>query len=88
MAEPLPKDPMDAVTEIVMTASPEELVQRIQNAAAIAWRFAGYDGQHHKDWVIDKMLLYVLGEEAYQKFVEMYNHGADPLSRWKTGITP
>lgn len=62
------------------------------NALEIALRYAGNDGAHHKDWVIDQMVRALLGGQsksnqhgsfsmertpAYERFIMEFNAGAN-----------
>lgn len=42
---------------------------RIERAASIAYDFGVFDGEHHKQWVIDQMLRAMLGDAGYCDFV-------------------
>ena len=61
------------------------LAEQIQDAVDVAHRFATIDGEHHKMWVIDQMIRYLLGED-YDNWVEEYNCGG--TYEWNTGIAP
>jgi len=62
-----------------------QLTERIERAVGIAIECAGYDGGHHKQWVIDQMIRELLGDE-YTSFAEGYQEGAE--EPWDTGIAP
>ncbi len=67
------------------------LANRIGKARAIAIRYGGTDGAHHKQWVIDQMVRALYGnEEAYQGFVQIHNMGIDgpDTYEWEEGIAP
>ena len=62
----------------------EELDSRIKEAVEVADDFGGTDGEHHKMWVIDQMVRFLLRTpEAYDAFVK--NRGE---YGWDEGITP
>lgn len=41
---------------------------KIKEAVEIAGEYGEIDGDHHKMWVIDKMVAVLLGEEAYEQW--------------------
>jgi hypothetical protein len=55
----------------------------IDEAIAIAETRAMYDGQHHKQWVIDQMVRALLGED-YDAWVQGYRLE----SEWDVGVAP
>lgn len=57
-----------------------------ERAAALALRYGGIDGSHHKQWLIDQMLRIIAGAD-YSRIVELYN--SDPeYDKWDVGIAP
>lgn len=62
---------------------------RILAAIDIIYSYAGCDGDHHKTWVIDKVVRALLGEK-YEQWVAEYNDGEDGPNtyEWQTGIAP
>jgi len=70
--------------------TPEE---RIQEALRLASDYAGFDGSHHKQWVIDRMVNVLLGGtighdcDEYKAWVEKYNSDED-YTDWDEGIAP
>lgn len=56
-------------------------------ASRVAMRFGMVDGEHHKQWVIDQMLLAILGVEEYLKWVGMMSIDPD-YAPWDRGIAP
>lgn len=66
--------------------------ERISEAVELAYQFAGIDGAHHKQWVIDQMLRKLLEPEEYNDWVLRWEGDADPESdefiEWDTGIAP
>jgi hypothetical protein len=60
---------------------------RAKQAAAIATRFGGIDGSHHKQWVIDQMLRAGLGERGYKEWVTEMNSDPD-YDPWDEGTPP
>ena len=58
--------------------------KRIKHAAEVAEQFAGIDGGHHKQWVIDQMLRAMLGTKGYREFVAKYN-APEEYEDWDKG---
>ena len=56
--------------------------EKIIKAIAIAIEYGGFDGEHHKDWVIDQMVHILAGDEVYQEIIEKYSNS------WNKGIAP
>lgn len=63
----------------------DESSQRILDALDIIEKFAGCDGAHHKQWVIDQVLRALTGE-GYELFVE--HMLCTSCDEWDTGIAP
>ena len=63
--------------------------ERINEAIELAVRYGGFDGDHHKAWVIDQMVR-VLAGERYEQIVREARDGEDgPDSySWETGVAP
>lgn len=59
--------------------------ERIAEALRIAYEDAGYDGAHHKDWVIDQMVRALAGE-GYEAWVKDYEQ--DGEYEWDEGCPP
>jgi hypothetical protein len=57
---------------------PESQDDRVELAIDTAREYGGYDGDHHKKWVIDQMLRHLAGDR-YEQLVPSY---------WKTGVAP
>jgi hypothetical protein len=66
-----------------MTLSKEELnfEKRKENAIEIALSYGVYDGNHHKQWVIDQMLQAICTEEEYKQIIIDYPD-------WEKGVAP
>lgn len=66
--------------------------ERIDNAVAVALRYGGIDGDHHKQWVIDQMIRALLAPAEYDEFVRDSTLGPngepDHYSPWDHGIPP
>ena len=69
--------------------SKAELTHRVSAALAIAQRYGGIDGTHHKEWVIDQMVRCMTGE-FYDVWVACQKRGKDGANTypWPTGIAP
>lgn len=63
--------------------------ERINKAIELAVRYGGFDGDHHKAWVIDQMVR-VLAGERYEQIVREACEGEDgpDTYSWETGIAP
>jgi predicted alpha/beta-fold hydrolase len=63
--------------------------ERIDEAVALAVRYGGIDGAHHKTWVIDQMVRVLAGDE-YQAVVADARAGADGPETydWEIDIAP
>lgn len=70
-----------------MTNKRKMLADRITSALDVAYEWAGVDGGHHQQWVIDQMIRELLGNEAnYSKWVANYENGGE--YEWNAGIAP
>lgn len=56
----------------------------------VAYEYAGVDGAHHKQWVIDQMVRSLIGEDYYSEWVKLYElPGEDGgICTWDIGIAP
>ncbi len=63
--------------------------ERIRQALAVAMRYGGIDGAHHKQWVIDQMVR-TLTAHHYELWVREHNAGDDGPETydWDEGIAP
>ena len=63
--------------------------RKIQQALDIAIEYGGFDGGHHKAWVIDQMVRALTGHE-YNAFVKDVCSGEDgpDTYAWDEGIAP
>lgn len=63
--------------------------EALQERAVLALRHAAaygqIDGEHHKTWVIDRMVRCLLGDD-YAAFIEQWNDGEE--WGWDTGVAP
>lgn len=68
------------------------LQERIAAALSLAEEFGQVDGDHHKAWVIDRMVHALLGsDEDYETWVDAYCYGEEDgfmLYSWDTGVAP
>jgi len=65
--------------------------KRIKKALSLARQYSQIDGDHHKAWVIDQMVLALLGtQKRYDAFVKDYKAGDDGPDTydWNVGIAP
>lgn len=64
-------------------------VKRIAKAVALAIRYGGIDGAHHKAWVIDQMLRILLGGK-YEQAIRESCAGEDGPNTYEhdVGIPP
>jgi hypothetical protein len=58
-------------------------------ALDVAFRYAGFDGGHHKQWVIDQMVRALTGDK-YEEWVAKFKAGEDGPDTygWDEGIAP
>ncbi|WP_326554626.1 hypothetical protein [Micromonospora sp. NBC_01813] len=57
---------------------------QIAEALAIAFKHGGYDGAHHKAWVIDRMVRALTGGEHYAAWIKGYEQ--DGEYEWERGV--
>lgn len=73
--------------------SPEDrMSDAIDEAVAVAERYGGIDGAHHKQWVIDQMLRALMSPARYAEFVRARTVGpkGEPgyYGPWDEGVAP
>jgi hypothetical protein len=63
--------------------------EKIKKAIELAVSFGGIDGSHHKDWVIDQIVMLLAGDD-YDKIVRESCDGEDGPNtyEWSKGIAP
>lgn len=63
--------------------------ERVDAALNIAFSNAGFDGGHHKQWVIDQMIR-ALTQDGYDEWVRNWENGeyGPKTYVWDTGIAP
>lgn len=63
--------------------------ERVRKAIEMIEQYGGYDGGHHKQWVLDQVLRVLLADE-YEAWVAAYEHGGDGAHtyEWETGMAP
>jgi len=59
--------------------------EKIEAAIQLAVTYGGFDGAHHKDWVIDQMVRALAGDR-YAAIVKEAMDGAP--EDWPVGIAP
>ncbi len=66
-----------------------EQTRRIQAALDVACRYGGFDGEHHKIWVIDQMVRELTGV-SYDTVIRGFCNGVAGSGTygWETGIAP
>ena len=66
-----------------------DCAERIFSAIAIAVKFGGINGDHHKAWVIDQMVRKLAGE-SYRSIVDNARSGPDgpETYSWDEGVAP
>ncbi len=64
--------------------------EKEQKVLDLIHEWGGIDGAHHKQWLLDKIVYAVAGEDGYDDWVKNYNDGEDgpDTYRWDTGIAP
>ena len=75
--------------EIGLGMSPNALRQRIHAAVALAVKYGGIDGDHHRAWTIDQMVR-ALTANQYADVVAEAKAGEDgpETYEWDEGIAP
>lgn len=65
------------------------LQHRVGMALELAENYGGFDGAHHKMWVIDQMVRALTGD-GYGAWVRKYQNGEDGPNtyEWDEGIAP
>lgn len=72
------------MTEDTLTAE-----ERIEAAISIAVQYGGFDGAHHKAWVIDQMLRVLAGDGYTDLICEICDGKDGPATySWDKGIAP
>lgn len=63
--------------------------ERITDAIAIAVRYGGIDGDHHKRWTIDQMVRALAGDD-YERIVREAKAGEEgpETYSWDEGVPP
>lgn len=61
--------------------------EKIDAALAVAFQYAGIDGAHHKQWVIDQMVR-ALTSDKYEEWVREYNKPYVPTEKDLCGWEP
>lgn len=64
--------------------------QRLIRIVDMIDEMGAIDGAHHKQWILDQILIVALGTDGYKDFMKYYKHGGtedDPIE-WDKGIAP
>lgn len=63
--------------------------QKIEDALTLIERYGGFDGEHHKTWVIDQVARVLTGDD-YADWVVAMKSGEDgpEAYEWDEGIAP
>lgn len=66
-----------------------EITAKEQAAIDIIVKYGGFDGEHHKDWVLDQVVRILAGSE-YKRIVAEAKFGEDGADtyEWNEGIAP
>ena len=75
-----PKNPFGIDTD-----DPEVLKARMSKAIDLAFQYGNIDGDHHKQWLIDRMLRALLAG-SYRRIIAQVLDEDD--GEWHTGIAP
>ncbi len=66
--------------------------ERIAYAVQFIKMYAYIDGAHHKQWLLDRVLYFLLGAAGYDEWRARYNQQVDvnnePVLPWDPGIAP
>lgn len=95
MPEPQPVDLPDPENESLNTEEglsqflTVNTIEGAEEALRLAFENGGYDGAHHKMWVIDQMCRALTGEN-YDSFIAHAKQGEDgpETYEWDEGIAP
>jgi hypothetical protein len=62
---------------------------RVERALDLIQRYGGFDGGHHKQWVLDQVVR-ALTEDGYGAWVADFENGEDGphTYEWDKGIAP
>ena len=69
----------------------ENLRLRISTALQLAFDYGQIDGDHHKTWLIDQIVIALTGSNhEYVDFLEKHNTGKDGPNtyEWNQGVAP
>lgn len=59
--------------------------ERVSAALELAFNYGQIDGDHHKLWVIDRMVRALTGDQ-YEAWIKRYEE--DDTYAWDTGVAP
>ncbi len=63
--------------------------KKVRDVQDLITEWAGIDGSHHKQWLIDEIIRVITGD-GYDQWVSAYNNGEDGPNtyEWDKGIAP
>ena len=63
--------------------------ERVTKTIEVIANYGGIDGGHHKQWVLDQAMRFLLGDD-YNAWISVYCCGEDgpDTYEWDTGIAP
>lgn len=75
--------------EDVLNTSFKDMPQSIQDAIKVIVDYGDIDGSHHKQWILDQALRYLMGNE-YQEWRDRYDlaMARNDYSIWDEGVAP
>lgn len=71
-----------------------DLSVRISKACNLVWDYGYVEGEHHKQWLIDRMLRELMTHDEYRQWVKNYNepeedeNGDEIALEWSEGTAP
>jgi hypothetical protein len=76
-----------ALSEAPTTQETDAAERSVNAAIAVAARYAGIDGAHHKQWVIDQMLRSLMGTDEYASW-RLDRDAEKDYEQWDEGVAP
>ena len=63
--------------------------QKLMEVEDLIFRYAGIDGGHHKQWLIDQIIKAIKGSD-YEEWIKTWESGEDgpKTYEWDEGIPP
>lgn len=62
--------------------------ERIDMAMNVIERYGSFEGDHHKQWVLDQVVRALLGQKGYEEWVSGMNDNGGDYDPWDAGIAP